>query len=305
MARIISELRNRFLSENIVGKFIYVNVGVFVFFAFIDVVATLFNIKSPVLYLKLWLELPSSLSQFIMQPWSLVTYMFLHGGLMHILWNMIALYCFGKIFLSFFSVRHFVGVYLLGGIAGGLFFMLAYNIFPFFSSSVAYAGLVGASAAVLAVVAAIAYRVPDYKINLLFIGQITLRGFAIATIVISVLLTTSDNAGGAFAHLGGAFAGYLFAYYLNKGRDLTFYINKAVDGLVNLCNALFRKTKNMKSPKMKIFRGKHAEDYDYKTREKRRNEDLDRILEKLKKHGYSALSEEEKKRLFDASGQNG
>ena len=108
MARIISELRNRFLSENIVGKFIYVNVGVYVLFALIDVVATLFNIKSPAIEIKLLLELPSSLPQFILQPWSILTYMFLHGGLMHLLWNMIALYWFGKIFLSFFSTRHLV-----------------------------------------------------------------------------------------------------------------------------------------------------------------------------------------------------
>ena len=301
MARIISEIRNRFLSENIVGKFIYVNVGVYVLFAFLDVGATLFNVKSPVLYIKLWLELPSSLSQFVVQPWSLVTYMFMHGGLMHILFNMIMLYCFGKIFLSYFSTRHFVGVYLLGGIAGGLFFMLAYNIFPFFSSSVSYAGLVGASAAVLAVVTATAYRVPDYRIRLLLIGEVTLKSFAIATVVISVLLTTSDNAGGAFAHIGGALAGYLFAHYLNKGRDITFYINKAVDGIVNLCNRLFSKAK---TPKMKIFRGKHADDYEYKSREKRRDEDVDRILEKVKRSGYASLTEDEKKRLFDASGQN-
>ena len=302
MARIISELRNRFLSENMVGKFIYVNVGVYVLFAFIDVVATLFNIKSPAIYLKLWLELPSSLPQFILQPWSILTYMFLHGGLMHLLWNMIALYWFGKIFLSFFSTRHFVGVYLLGGIVGGLFFMFAYNIFPFFSSSVAYAGLVGASAAVLAVVTAAAYRVPDYRINLLFIGEITLKTFAIATIVISILLTTSDNAGGSFAHLGGAFAGYLFAYYLNKGRDLTFYINKAVDALVGLCRRLFNKAK---APKMKIFKGKHADDYDYNSREKKRSENIDTILEKVKKYGYSSLTEDEKKQLFDASNRGG
>ena len=302
MARIISELRNRFLSENMVGKFIYVNVGVYVLFAFIDVVATLFNIKSPAIYLKLWLELPSSLPQFILQPWSILTYMFLHGGLMHLLWNMIALYWFGKIFLSFFSTRHFVGVYLLGGIVGGLFFMLAYNIFPFFSSSVAYAGLVGASAAVLAVVTAAAYRVPDYRINLLFIGEITLKTFAIATIVISILLTTSDNAGGSFAHLGGAFSGYLFAYYLNKGRDLTFYINKAVDAIAGLCNRLFNKAK---TPKMKIFKGKHADDYEYNSREKKRSENIDTILEKVKKYGYSSLTEDEKKQLFDASNRGG
>ena len=180
--------------------------------------------------------------------------------------------------------------------------MFAYNIFPFFSSSVAYAGLVGASAAVLAVVTAAAYRVPDYRINLLFIGEITLKTFAIATIVISILLTTSDNAGGSFAHLGGAFAGYLFAYYLNKGRDLTFYINKAVDAIAGLCNRLFNKAK---TPKMKIFKGKHADDYEYNSREKKRSGNVDAILEKVKKYGYSSLTEDEKKQLFDASNRGG
>ena len=128
MARIISDLWKRFLAENIVGKYIYVNVAVFVLFALLDVFATLFNMTSPALYLKMWLELPSAPMQFVVQPWSLVTYMFLHAGLMHILWNMLALYWFGKLFLSFFSTRHFIGLYFLGGIAGGLFFMLAYTL---------------------------------------------------------------------------------------------------------------------------------------------------------------------------------
>ena len=298
MVRIISDIWKRFLAENIVGRFIYVNVAVFVLLALLDVLATLFNIVSPALYLKMWTELPSSPMQFIMQPWSLFTYMFLHAGLMHLLWNMLMLYWVGKIFLSYFSTRHFVGLYLLGGIMGGLFFMVAYNLFPMFTANGSQAYLVGASAAVLAVVAAAATRVPDYRINLLFIGEIRLVTLAIIMVVSTLLLLTSNNAGGEFAHLGGAFAGWLFVNRLNKGRDITTYVNKMVDALVTLCSKLFDAAKK---PKMKIYKGKRQNDYDYNAQKKEQNADLDAILEKLKKNGYESLTEEERKRLFDAS----
>lgn len=302
MVRIISDLKNRFLAENIVGRFIYINVGVFILFALLDVVGTLFNFSSsPALYLKMWLELPSAPEQYIVQPWSLVTYMFLHGGLTHILWNMLALYWFGKIFLSFFSTRHFVGLYLLGGIVGGLFFMLAYNLFPMFTSSGSNAYLVGASAAVLAIVAASAVRVPDYKINMLLIGEVKLSTLAVATVIISLLLVTSDNAGGSFAHLGGAFAGWAFAYMLNKGWDLTKGINAVIDFFVNLSA---RKFTFKRKPKMKFTSSagsKHYADYEYNARKKEQNDDIDKILEKVKQSGYSSLSDDEKRRLFDAS----
>lgn len=298
MVRIISNLKNRFLAENIVGRFIYINVAVYILFALLDVFATLFNIPSPARFLKEWLELPSNPTDFIYQPWSLITYMFLHGGLTHILWNMLALYWFGKIFLSFFSTRHFVGLYLLGGIVGGLFFIAAYNIFPMFTSTGNHANLVGASAAVLAIVTASAVRVPDYKINLLLIGSVKLSTLAVATVIIDLLLITSDNAGGSFAHLGGAFSGWAFAYFLNKGRDLTLYINKALDYLANICK---NGIKRPRKPKMNIFKGKRTDDYDYNVQKKEQDAEVDKILEKLKKSGYSSLTEEEKKRLFDAS----
>ena len=135
-----------FRNENIVGKFIYINVAIYIIVAFIGVFATLFNAKSPVVGFMQWLELPSSLGRFLCQPWSLLSYMFVHERVMHILWNMLALYGFGKIFLSFFSMRHFVGVYILGGMLGGLFFILAFNVFPYFSGVVEHSYLLGASA---------------------------------------------------------------------------------------------------------------------------------------------------------------
>lgn len=298
MVPILSDLWKRFTNENIVGKLIYINVAVFVLFALLDVFATLFNTVSPALYLKVCLELPSVPMQFVLQPWSFVTYMFLHGGLMHLLWNMLVLYWFGRIFLSFFSTRHFLGLYLLGGITGGVFFVLAYNLFPMFTDSDSYAYLVGASAAILSIVMASAVRVPDYRVNLLFVGQVRLMTLAVVTVTVSLLLLTSDNAGGSFAHLGGAFAGWAFAYYLNKGRDLTAYINRAADAVVGLFN---RCCKRFSEPKMKVFKGKRSEDYDYNMQKKEKDAEIDDILEKLKRNGYASLTEEEKKKLFDAS----
>ena len=228
------------------------------------------------------------------------TYMFMHGGLMHIVWNMFALYVFGRIFLDFFSIRHFVGVYLLGGLFGALFFVLAYNLFPYFAGVVDVSHLVGASAAVLAVVTAAAVRSPEYRINMLFFGSVKLSTFAIVTVCISVLMLSGNNAGGNFAHLGGALGGYLFALLLGKGVDLTDILCRPVDW----CRSVFGKLKNLKRKKRKFTYspgGKHGADYEHNAQKKAAEAEVDAILEKIKKGGYASLSEEEKKRLFDAS----
>lgn len=291
------KIYDAFCRENIVGKFIYANVAIYIILAFIGVFATLFNAGSAVTDAVRWVELPASLWQLLCRPWSLLTYMFVHERLMHILCNMLALYGFGRIFLTFFSVRHFVGVYLFGGIMGGLFFVLAFNVFPYFSQVVGNACLVGASASVLAVVVASAVRRPNYTVNLLFFGTMRLMTIAVITVVIAVLLLASDNAGGNFAHLGGAFAGWLFAYMLNKGKDVTQWINKAIDFFVTL----FKRTPKQNKPKFTFHKGGRAADYEYNAAKKKNEEEIDRILEKVKASGYSSLSEEEKKRLFDAS----
>ena len=228
------------------------------------------------------------------------TYMFLHGSLMHILWNMFALYLFGRIFLDFFSVRHFVGAYLLGGVCGALFFVLAYNVFPYFAAVVDVSHLVGASAAVLAVVTAAAVRSPEYRINLLLFGSVKLSTFAIVTVCVSVLMLSGNNAGGNFAHLGGALGGYLFAVMLRRGHDVTDVVCRPAAWVRSVFERIgSRRVKRRKftySPG-----GKHGADYEHNARKKADEAEVDAILEKIKKGGYASLSEKEKMRLFDAS----
>jgi membrane associated rhomboid family serine protease len=243
------------------------------------------------------LELPAWLPQFIKQPWSLVTYMFLHANILHLLFNMLWLYSFGQLFLMFFSARHFRGLYFWGGLCGGLLYIVAYNVFPYFLPYIYKSYLLGASASVLAIVIATAVREPEYRVSLMLFGQIRLKYLALIVIVTDLLFVTSNNAGGHIAHLGGALAGWWFAAGLQKGTDVTKWINIFIDWFWGIW-----KVKHApKKPKMKVHYGGRAGDYEYNARKKEQNDEIDRILDKLKKSGYQSLTTEEKRRLFDAS----
>lgn len=295
MAPIITDLKNDFRRASISQQFIYINCGIFVVTALVAIVGMLFNVGN---YSWMeWLELPAWLPQFIKQPWSLVTYMFLHAGLFHLLFNMLWLYSFGQLFLMFFSARHFRGLYFLGGFCGGVLYMLAYNVFPYFSSYLYGSYLLGASASVIAIVIATAIREPEFRVSLLFFGQVRLKYLALIMIITDLLFVTSNNAGGHIAHLGGALAGWWFAAGLRKGTDVTKWINQAIDWLLGG----WKVKRAPKKPKMKVHYGGRANDYEYNARKKEQDEEVDRILDKLKKSGYGSLTTEEKKRLFDAS----
>jgi membrane associated rhomboid family serine protease len=293
----INELKQRYRAGDISLRLIYINVGVYLFFTLLNILWVLCQRQG--LPLVQYFELPAWPLRWLQQPWSLVTYMFVHADVWHLLFNMCWLYIFGQLFLVSHSSRHFRGVYLLGGLVGGLAYMLAYNVFPYFRESAGYygSGLVGASAAVLALVMATALRSPDYRLRFLLIGYVRLKYVALFVVLFDLLFITSDNAGGHIAHLGGALAGWAFAAGLNRGRDLTAGINwiwDTIEGLVH-------RPAPRKRAKMEGHFGGRAHDYSYNATRRQKSEEVDRILEKLKKSGYDSLSEEEKKSLFDAS----
>lgn len=294
MATIITDLKEKFRHGNIYIQLIFINTGVFVLTTLLEVMLQLFNRSLGGVFQ--WLELPASFTRFIIQPWSLLTYMFMHAGVAHILFNMLWLYWFGALFLSFFSAKHLRGLYVLGGICGGLLYMVAYNIFPYFRPLTDHSFMLGASASVLAIVAATAYREPNYPIRLLLFGTVRLKYLALVVIGMDLLFVTSGNAGGHIAHLGGALAGLGFAAGIGKGRDFTSQINRLLDVLTAPFSNRSRK------PKMKVHYGNNRQkDYDYNARKKAQSEEIDRILDKLKKSGYDSLTTDEKKSLFDAS----
>ena len=288
MATIINDLKNLFQRGEVHIRLIFINVAVFLAFTLVQIVLMLFNI-SITDWLQ-WLEMPASLTQFLRQPWAIITYMFMHAGVMHLLFNMLWLYWFGQLFLYFFSARHLRGLYLWGGICGALLYLLAYSVFPFFTPYADYSFMLGASAAVLAIVAAVAYREPDYRVNLIFLGSIPLKYFALVVIGLDLLFITAD-----------------------RGTDLTCYINKVLD----LCSNPSVICLKSQKPKMKVnYGGKSAENADAKvnpdtervqTADERNSQQADKqarineIREKIKQSGYQGLTEEEKKELFNAS----
>lgn len=290
MESIFTDLKKKFWAGNVLAKLIYINVGLFLLIRLLGVIFLLFNIPGvPVLQ---YLQMPSSPELLLFRPWTVITYMFTHFDFLHILFNMLWLYWFGGLFLSFFSERQLGGLYLLGGIAGAVLFMLAYNIFPYFQTVASSSYLMGASASVMAIVFAVSFYRKNLEINLFLIGRIKLIYLALFTFVIDLLAITSGNAGGHIAHIGGALFGIGFAMQIQKGKDLTAPMNRAIDWVVNL---------GKRKPKMKVTYKRAETDYDYNARKNRQSADLDAILDKLKRSGYESLSADEKRQLFDAS----
>ena len=290
MEDFFNKLRLRYKQGSVLLKLIYINVAVFIIIRLLAVFLTLFNWDT--LNFLSYVEVPSSLSVLLIRPWTLITYMFVHYEILHILFNMLWLYWFGVIFLQYFGEKQMGGLYILGGLAGAVFYIISYNVFPYFSG---HQGMMcGASASVIAIVVATAMRVPDYKVNLLFLGAISLKYIAIVTILIDLLSVTSGNGGGHIAHLGGACLGVLFMYRWKNGKDITRPVNRIIDYLATVFKPGIKiKIKHKKNRRPET-------DMEYRERKNRENNEIDAILDKIKKSGYNALSSDEKKRLFDA-----
>ena len=297
MADILNDLKRTFQQGNIVVRLIYINVAAFIISTLLSVVLGLFNVNVAEFLRDLYL--PADLLQLLRRPWTLITYMFMHAGLWHLLGNMLWLYWFGRLFLYFFSAKHLRGLYVVGGLLGALLYIVAYNLFPMFESQLYSATLLGASASVLAIAIATAIREPEYKINLMLIGPVKLKYFALFIVLFDVLYVGSNNAGGHIAHLGGALAGWWFAKGVSQGRDITHWVNVCIDAISRLFDKRERKPRR---PKMKVHTtNSRTADYEYNAHKKAQSDEVDKILDKLKKSGYSSLSEEEKHRLFEAS----
>lgn len=274
------------------NKLIFINIGIFVILKLAAVLFMLFNIS---IHEGLtYFEVPSSPIELLKQPWSIITYAFLHAGFFHILFNMLWLYWFGQLFLSIFTGKQLLGIYLLGAIAGAAMFVLAYNIFPYFTYTNQSSYLVGASAAVMAIVFAVSVYNPNLEIYIFLFGRIKLIYLALASFIIDFLSVTSSNAGGHFAHIGGALLGILFALQYKKGKDISNIINKPIDWIVSYF------PKPGKKRNMKVTYKKENIDWSYNEKKNKDVAEIDTILEKIKRSGYNSLTKEEKQKLFDA-----
>lgn len=290
MATFTDDLKNVFSSRgNGLTRIIVINVLIFILLNLLD---TVFKLKGDNLSLLYWLAIPGDIYLAVSHIWTLVTYMFIHEGLMHILFNMLWLYWIGSIFVEYAGGKRLVGVYLLGGLSGGLLYLIVAFLAPLYFYNTF---LLGASAGVMAVVIATAVLLPDYTINLLFFGPVRLKYVALASFILTSVLDISQNTGGKIAHIGGALFGVFFMLQYKNGKDMT----KPITILLDRVQSLFKK-----SSRIRVSYRKKITDDEYSINQLNKQKRIDEILDKISKSGYDALTKEEKDFLFKVSGRN-
>jgi len=285
------EVKTFFRSGSVLSWLLMCNIGIWLCICMIFLGAWLYKI--PIENVELWasdyLAVPAYLPKLLIRFWTPFSYMFLHFDFLHIFVNILWLYWFGRIFLEFLSSGKLLTIYLWGGIFGALFFILSFNIFPVFETVYYNAYALGASASVMAVVMAVSFYVPRYTLNLFILGRIRLIWIALVYLAIDLISIRHGNAGGHIAHLGGALFGFLYALNLKKEFFKLSPLKK-----------LFNRNRFKKSaPKTTSYR--YTNDEQYNIRKKQEQEEIDHILDKISKHGYSALSKKEKEMLFKKS----
>jgi membrane associated rhomboid family serine protease len=286
------DLKNTFRNGSSLTRLIYINIAVFILITLAAAIGFLLNNPELSERILSLLSVPSSATALFLRPWTIITYMFVHKDIWHILFNMLWLYWFGIIFLEYLDQRKLVAVYLLGGISGAIVYILSFNIFPAFTGIVADSVAIGASASVMAIVIAIAAYVPDYTVQLFLFGRIKIKYMALAIFILTSVMDFSVNSGGKLAHMGGALFGYLYTLNLRQGRDIGKRINSAMD----LVATIFKPGK-----KLKVTYKKPATEYEYNKMKTEQQVQINRILDKISKGGYDSLTKEEKETLFKES----
>ncbi|GGZ78557.1 rhomboid family intramembrane serine protease [Algibacter mikhailovii] len=287
MTNLNQDIKEKLSNLNVLEKIIALNVLIFVLSLFLK----------PFLG---WMTLPSDIADFILKPWSIITYAFLHFDLMHMLFNMLWLYFLGRMFLNMFSSKMALNIYFLGAMSGGLLFMLCYTLLP--SVFQVNSRLLGASAAVRALLIFLCAYMPNQDIRF-FTFNLKLWYIGVAIVIFDVLGVfagisnpATGNAGGNLAHIGGAVLGYFYAKQLIKGQDIGRGFEKYMTGFLNLFKA------SKKGPLKTVHKNKSKVGGYTRTdfKEFNNQKKIDVILDKISKSGYDSLTSEEKEFLFRA-----
>ncbi|MEL6537257.1 MAG: rhomboid family intramembrane serine protease [Bacteroidota bacterium] len=277
---------------------------------------------------KSWFVLPANFVDegggpyLLRQPWTLFTYMFLHGGLWHLASNMLFLFFFGRLVQEYLGSHKVISLYVLGGLVGGLLFLILYNVAPVFEGSRAY--LLGASAGVFAIVVGAATLLPDHAFHLILLGPVKIKYIAGVYVIVFFFGLVGSNAGGDAAHIGGALMGYLYVRQLQQGKDYGLWVIKVMEWFQRLFRPKPKIRVTYRNPNPSTSRGTQKAKATKRTAASAgtssspgsnrtaksspsgstiSQDEIDAILDKIADHGYDSLSKEEKQKLFNASNQ--
>ena len=288
--------------NNAIAQIIIINVIVFLVMLTLSIVLKLSGGAEIYRSIEEFLMLPSDLSLFLFQPWSIITYFFLHADLFHVLFNMLVLYWFGKLIVEYLGSDKVISLYVLGGLAGGLLYLIIYNTLPFYESQ-QISRMLGASAGVYAIITAAATLLPNYTFHLLLIGPVKIKYIALFYIILSFSQTVGANAGGEWAHLAGAAMGYVFIKQIQKGQDLGGWILQIIGFFKSFFNQPSKiKVTHRGQPRKKTKAATEANQITSPLSSHTPEQDeIDAILDKISQKGYESLTKEEKQKLFNAS----
>ena len=293
---IIDEIKESFRKGTTLHKLIYLNLGLFLAVQIVRIVLVLSNAYDLFPGFLNYLAVPANLEVLARRPWTLITYMFLHEGFIHILFNLLWLYWFGTVFVQELGLKKLLSTYLLGGLTGGILYVVFYNVFPVFEEVREGSIALGASASVMAVVVATATYQPDRRMHLVLIGPIKIVYIALAMFILTSMVDFSVNTGGKIAHIGGALSGFLFAYYYRQGKDLTKGFDRTMDSIATWFKP--GKEKLKVTYKRSTEDKRSTDDKEYNQQKVAEQKEIDQILDKISKAGYDSLTSREKEMLF-------
>lgn len=281
----LNRLQLKFNTLNVIEQIIVINVLVFI-------LSTAFTAFTGNSWLIQYLELPRDVYDLLYQPWSILTYGFVHYDFFHLLFNMLVLHYVSRIMFNLFHKRLILNMYLLGIIFGATSYVLIYNLFD--DSYLKSVGvLVGASAGVRALLIFLCTYLPDNEVRVLSFN-VKLLYLALLMIGFDVLGLMGPNQGGNIAHLGGALLGYLYAVQFKKGKDLGAGFDQIVSGLIGIFKGKSPlKTVHRRSTKASVTKSAEFAEFN-------KQKQVDLILDKISKSGYDSLTKEEKEFLFRA-----
>lgn len=306
MSGLLDDFRSEFSkSNNTLAQLILINVVVFLALLILYLVFTVAE-SSPVYNTVMeQLTIPARASEFIQRPWTLLTYFFTHEKPFHILFNMLGLYWFGRLVDEYLGARRLLGLYMLGGIAGGLLYLAMFNLVPYFVQQAPGTRMLGSSGAFFSVAVGAATLLPNYSFHLLFFGPVRIKYIVFFLIVLSLANSVGPNAGGELAHLGGAAMGFLFIKLLQNGTDLGRPIYWLMDGWQSLTRpkpavkVSYRQRSNANANASTYAAAGTPTASGSVTMPDQ--DEIDSILDKISRSGYESLSREEKQKLFRAS----
>lgn len=304
MPGIADDIKRHFQEGDALTRLILVQIAVYVVYLILNILSTLFQAPIAESVVE-FVALPSDLLRLATRPWTLFTYMFLHQGFFHIFFNLLWLYFGGRLFIDYFGGRRLWSVFLIGGLIGGVLYVIFYNVFPAFEEAVAISNNRGASAGVMALIIAIATYNPRFPVKLFFVVTVPLWGIAVGFVLLDLIgLGDGQNAGGRIAHLGGAAFGYFMATQYQQGKDLTEGFSSLMDQVVSAVQGFFQPEPKLKTVhRSNQARGQKSKRSSSSTRPSSSSKaysqrDMDAILDKISKSGYDSLSKEEKDILF-------